>query len=167
MGVGFAECVLHHFRRSATGEDEAQVARAFGQRGHRLAFLRGDDDVFDPGGFVISVAIAENCSVSLPFLLSMRVWPADFSAVTNLETSESMSSPEPMPVELIVAMNQRLSGCHVKKRARPLIQMAPHLKRFFIRDLPDDCAGSRFTHGDDHVVSIGVDAKFQVPAIRT
>jgi hypothetical protein len=68
----------------------------------------------------ISVAIAENCSVSLVFLVSMRVCPAERSAATSLDTSESMSSPEPMPVELI-AMVQSISGSHVEKRARPLI----------------------------------------------
>ena len=49
----------------------------------------------------ISVAIAENCSVSLVFLVSMRVCPAERSAATSSDTSESMLSPEPMPVEVI------------------------------------------------------------------
>ena len=69
----------------------------------------------------ISVAIAENCSVSLVFLLSMRVCPAERSAATSLDTSESMSSPEPIPVEEMVDMIQSVSGCHVEKRAGPLV----------------------------------------------
>src|SRR5688572_21627240 len=113
----------------------------------------------------ISVAIAENCSVSLVFLLSMRVCPAERSAATSLETSVSISSPEPMPVELMVDMIQILSGCHVEKRARPLIQVAPHLQRLFRRNLADDFAGGSFAHGDHHGMRIGVDAEFEVPAV--
>src|SRR3982751_3715883 len=113
----------------------------------------------------INVAIAENCSVSLPFLVSMRVCPAERSAVTSLDTSESMSSPEPMPVELIVDMVQIISGRHVEKRARPLIQVLPHLQRLFIGKLADDFAGGRFTHRDDHGVCIGIDAEFEISAI--
>ena len=55
------------------------------------------------------------------FFVSMRVCPAERSAATSLDTSESMSSPEPMPVEVIVDMIQSMSGCHVEKCARPLI----------------------------------------------
>src|SRR5688572_3808938 len=114
----------------------------------------------------ISVAIAENCSVSLVFLVSMRFCPAERSAATRSDTSESMLSPEPMPVEVIAIM-QSFSGCHVEKCAGPLIQKAPHLQRFFTWNLANDFAGGGFAHGDHHAVGIGVDAEFQVSAIRT
>src|SRR6478735_7728406 len=97
----------------------------------------------------------------------MRVCPAERSAATSLVTSESMSSPEPMPVELMVDMVEILSGRHVEKRATPLIQVAPHLQRLFTRHLADDVAGGSLAHGDHHGVGVGVDTEFQVSAVGT